>query len=73
MSQTFEFYAARAQAAEAEAGEAVLANVRDRALRSAKAWREMADRQHSIDRGRITADEIRAERRATELLERPVD
>ena len=45
MSQTFDFYDQRARAAQAEADKAVLDNVRERELRSARAWREMADRQ----------------------------
>ena len=67
MSQTFEFYDQRAKAALAEADQAVLENVRDRELRSAKAWREMADRALMIEAERAKAEEIRAERRATEL------
>ena len=67
MSQTFEFYDQRARAAEAEAERAVLDNVRERELRSAKAWRGMADRQLLVDAERVKADEIRAERRAAEL------
>lgn len=67
MSQTFEFYDQRAKDAEAQAERAVLANVRERELRSAKAWREMADRQLMIDAERVKAEEIRAERRAAEL------
>jgi hypothetical protein len=67
MSQTFEFYDQRATAAEAEAQAALLDNVRDRELRSAKAWRGMADRQLMIDSERVKAEEIRAERRAAEL------
>lgn len=67
MSQTFEFYDQRARAAEAEADRAVLDNVRERELRSAKAWRGMADRQLLVDAERVKADEIRAERRAAEL------
>jgi nicotinate-nucleotide pyrophosphorylase len=67
MSQTFEFYDQRAKAAEAEADVAVLDNVRERELRSARAWRGMADRQFQIDAERIKADEARAERRAAEL------
>jgi hypothetical protein len=66
MSQTFQFYAARAQAAEAAAAEAQLDNVRDRELRSAKAWREMADRQLTIDNERAKAEVLRAERLASE-------
>ena len=67
MSQTFEFYDQRARAAEAEAEKALLDNVRERELRSAKAWRGMADRQLLVDAERIKADEQRAERRAAEL------
>lgn len=67
MSQTWDFYDERARHAEAEAGKAVLDNVRERELRSAKAWRGMADRQLMIDAERVKADEARAERRAAEL------
>jgi len=67
MSQTFEFYDERARAAETEAERAVLDNVRERELRSAKAWREMADRQLLIDAERVKAEEIRAARRSAEL------
>lgn len=66
MSQTFEFYDQRAKSAEAEAERAVLGNVRERELRSAKAWREMADRQLMIDSERVKAEEVRAARRAEE-------
>lgn len=66
MSQTFEFYDQRCKAAEAEAERAVLDNVRERELRSAKAWREMADRALLIEAERIKADEIRSARRAAE-------
>jgi len=67
MSQTFEFYDERARAAQTAAGEAVLDNVRDRELRSAKAWRDMADRQLMIDKERVKTDAERAARRAAEL------
>ena len=67
MSQTFEFYDERARAAESAADQATLDNVRERELRSARAWRGMADRQRSIDSERIKADAVRAERRAAEL------
>jgi hypothetical protein len=66
MSQTFEFFDERAKAAEAEAGRAKLDNVRDRELRSAKAWREMADRALLIEAERAKAEIYRAERRAAE-------
>ena len=67
MSQTFEFYDQRAKSAEAEAERAMLDNVRDRELRSAKAWREMADRALLIEGERAKAEIYRAERRAAEL------
>jgi hypothetical protein len=67
MSQTFEFYDQRAKAAQAEADKAVLGNVRERELRSARAWRGMADRQLMVDAERVKADEVRAQRRAAEL------
>ena len=67
MSQTFEFYDIRAKAAEEAAEGTTLVNVRERELRSAKAWRDMADRQMLIDAERVKAEEVRAERRAAEL------
>ena len=66
MSQTFDFYDTRARAAQEAAEEAVLDNVRDRELRSAAAWRGMADRQLSIDAERVKADAERAARRIAE-------
>ena len=67
MTQTFDFYDQRANAAEAEAEKSTLANVRERELRSARAWREMADRQLKIDAERVKADAERSARRAAEL------
>jgi hypothetical protein len=66
MSLTYEFYVQRADAAQSAADEATLDNVRDRELRSANAWRTMADRQLMIEAERSKADEVRAERRAAE-------
>ena len=66
MSLTYEFYVARAEAAEQAAAGAQLVNVRDRELRSAKAWREMADRQLKIDAERVKTDAERSARRAAE-------
>lgn len=66
MTLTFEFCDQRARAAEAEAEASTLTNVRERALRSAKAWREMADRQLKVDADRRRADADRAARREAE-------
>ena len=55
MSQTFEFYDARAKEAAADAQEATLDRVRERALRSEAAWRQMATRAQVIEAERAKA------------------
>ena len=45
-----EHYRAQAVAAEAAAAGTTLDNVRERNLRSAKAWHEMADRAEDVER-----------------------
>lgn len=57
-----ETYLARAAEARAEADAATLDNVRDRCLRSAAAWNEMAARAERTERMRATllADKARA-------------
>ncbi|MCB2077493.1 MAG: hypothetical protein KDE55_07320 [Novosphingobium sp.] len=52
MAQTIEFYEQRAEEAAQEARNAKLVNVRERALRSEAAWREMADRAIAVDKAR---------------------
>lgn len=66
MSTTREFYIARAEESASEAANATLANVRERAERSAAAWREMADRMERVERQRVVAEQARAERIAAE-------
>lgn len=66
MSTTREFYIARAEESANEAANATLANVRERAERSAAAWREMAERMERVERQRIVAEQARAERIAAE-------
>ena len=68
MSQTFDFYDARAREAAEDATKATLANVRDRALRSEKTWRALADQAQKVEGDRKIADAERAERRAREAL-----
>jgi hypothetical protein len=68
MSQTHEFYTARAEEAAAEAQNAALDNVRERALRSEAAWRQMADRLIQVETQREIADQVRKERREAEQL-----
>ena len=68
MSQTFEFYDARAREAAVEAREAKLDNVRDRSLRAEKTWRGLAEQARKVksdrekaQREKIERDEARAE------------
>ncbi|MXO97254.1 hypothetical protein GRI34_12585 [Erythrobacter aquimaris] len=48
MSQTYEFYAARAREAAAEAKKATLDNVRERALRSEATWLGLAKQARAV-------------------------
>jgi hypothetical protein len=66
MSQTFEFFDARANEAAVDAQEAQLDRVRERALRSEAAWRQMAIRAQVIEQERAKAAEARAEQKAAE-------
>ena len=66
MAQTFEFYEARAMEAAAEAEGAKLIQVRERALRSEKAWRGMAEQARKTEVERGKAEQARVERRARE-------
>jgi len=56
MAQTLQFFEERAEEAAEEARNAVLDNVRDRALRSEAAWRGMASRAREIAEGRMRRD-----------------
>ena len=65
MSQTYEFYSARADAAAKVANEASLDNVRDRELRAEKTWRGLAEQARSVSEMRIKVEREKAEARAT--------
>jgi len=69
MSQTFEFYDARAREAAAEAEAATLDNVRERNLRAEQTWRGLAEQARKTVAEREKADRERAERRAAEAAE----
>ena len=60
-TQNFEFCNARAEEAAADAREATLDNVRDRALRSEKTWRGLAEYARGVAVGR---ENLRAEKAA---------
>ena len=63
MPQTYQFYEARAVDAAEEAKDAGLDMLRERALRSEKAWRSMAERARKIEAKREKAEHARIERR----------
>ncbi|MXP41974.1 hypothetical protein GRI75_10015 [Altererythrobacter soli] len=69
MSQTFQFYDARAKESAAEAAKAELVMVRERAERSAAVWRSLANQAKKVERDRAKAELIRVERRAAEAEE----
>ena len=52
MALSYEFLIERAEQVATEAATAMLDNVRDRALRSEKAWRAMADQIREVAEGR---------------------
>ena len=64
MSQTFSFYQARAQEAGRDAKAATLDNVRERALRSEKTWRALADQAQRVEKSRAKAANDKLERQA---------
>ncbi len=66
MSQTYEFYTARADESAAEARAAGLVNVRERALRSEKTWRALAAQARRVLIDREKAEAVRQERRSAE-------
>lgn len=57
MNHKYSFFQDRANAAGQEAESSSLSNVRDRALRSQKAWQELADRALETDQNRQAATE----------------
>ena len=69
MSQTFEFYDARAKEAAAEAEQATLDNVRERNLRAEKTWRGLAEQARKTLAERVKVERERTERRAAEAEE----
>ena len=69
MSQTFEFYDARAKEAAAEAARATLDNVRERNLRAEKTWRGLAEQARKTLAERVKVERERTERRAAEAEE----
>jgi hypothetical protein len=69
MSQTFEFYTARAEEALADAKAATLDNVRDRALRSEATWRALAHQASAVATQREKIEREKAAQRAAAAAE----
>ena len=65
MALSYEFLIQRAEQAAQEAAVALLENVKERALRSEKAWRTMADQALGFTQGRELAQQ--AQRAARQL------
>jgi hypothetical protein len=72
MSTHHEFYLERASAARREAGEATLDNVRDRCLRAAAAWDEMASRAARTERMRAETEARKASEALAQSMSAPV-
>lgn len=64
MTQTFEFYNARAEEAAADAKAATLDNVRDRNLRAEKTWRGLANQARRVLLDRQKTEAAKAPRLA---------
>lgn len=60
MSTHYQFYRERAAEARRDAGQTSLDNVRDRCLRAAAAWEQMAARVERTDRMRAEAEAKKA-------------
>ncbi len=63
MSMSYEYCRERADAAAKEAGAAKLDNVRERALRSEKTWRGLADQARSVAENRQRVEREKAAER----------
>lgn len=66
MSQSVEFYDARAREAASAAEAATLDNVRERNLRAEKTWRGLADQARKIKAGREQTERLQVARREAE-------
>lgn len=72
MSSQAEFYRAQAQAMETQAATASLANVRERCLRSAEAWTQMAERAERHEESRERTERLKAQQAAAMQASAPV-
>ena len=66
MSQTYDFYSARARDAATAAEAATLDNVRERELRAAKTWQSLADQARRVADERAKVERQKAADRAAE-------
>ena len=63
MSQTYEFYSARAKEAAADAAAATLDNVRERALRAEATWTTLANQARDVSKQRRKIEAEKAAQR----------
>lgn len=66
MSQSYEFYSERARESEVAAAEATLDNARERAERSARTWRALAEQAKSVAVTRERVEREKAAERAAQ-------
>lgn len=67
MSNQAEFFRAQARAMEMQAEASALSNVRERCLRSAEAWTNMAERAERHEQSRERTERIKAEAAAAAM------
>ena len=61
MANSIDFYLTQVAACKAEADRSSLVNVRERNLRAAAAWQEMADKMLATEKSRLDNEARRAE------------
>ena len=69
MSQSYDFYKERADAAAAAADNAQLANVRERELRAEKTWRGLAEQARAVTHQRAKVEKEKADAREQARVE----
>ena len=69
MSESFEFYKARADEAAHEAETATLLNVKERHLRAEKTWRGLAEHALRVKRDREKTQRLKLAKRSEQAIE----
>jgi hypothetical protein len=69
MTNQAEFFRTQAREMRAQGEAALLANVRERCLRSAEAWTHMAERAEHQDQNRAKAEKLKAQAQAAQAAQ----